>query len=103
LQKDGLSPAVVAEWLNDELGREHVYADSVRDKGWLKQLFSAAGQKPDFQLHHIEEIFDQAQTINKVCIVSTMRKITHRAAKDARQISEMIYNCLELPQKVCRP
>ena len=93
LQTHGKSIEVVAEELNDFLGKETVYTDGwVVDDSWIKKLFFTANKSPSFSVSSLEMILTEAQmkiwhtTQDKLLQGSEEQR--HRASFDAALIQQ---------------
>lgn len=94
---------------------DRVYADSPLDVKWNRQLFEAAGLRPDFDIEHVTSICEEALFLNETTlsgiIHGEIRTVLddegagacHRAGPDAARIACAFAASAVRPVDVARP
>jgi len=93
LQTHGKAIEVVAEELNEFLGKETVYTDGwVVDDSWIKKLFFKANRSPSFSVSSLEMILTEIQMniwhTTKDKLLQGSESQRHRASFDAALIQQ---------------
>lgn len=101
LERDGLSPKIVAKTLNNLLQGKIVYSDGWGvDRPWLALLFHDVGLNQLFKLETVYSLLTQAQmecwTSTRKRVIETHDLVPHRAGSDAL-IVQTTYRFLTQP------
>lgn len=101
LEREGLSPKIVAKTLNNLLQGKTVYTDGWGvDRPWLALLFNDVGLHQLFKLESVYALLNQQQmeswTATRERVLATKKLVPHRAGSDAL-IVQTTYRFLAFP------